>query len=52
MLLHSEEDYPAYSRDELLNQLAPLWKKYTLYTLYSNATVDEKVNELKGKNAR
>ncbi|ADB39040.1 VCBS repeat-containing protein [Spirosoma linguale] len=42
-------NYPAYSRDELLDQLAPLRKKYTSYALYSDATADEVVNEFKGK---
>lgn len=42
-------NYPAYSRDELLDQLAPLRKKYTSYALFADATVDEVVNEFKGK---
>ena len=34
-------NYPAYSRDELLDQLAGLRKKYTNYDLYSVATTDD-----------
>ena len=41
--------YPAYSRDELLDQLTPLRKKYTSYALYSDATMDDVLNEFKGK---
>ncbi len=43
------KNYPAYSRDELLDQLAPLRKKYTSYAIYSDATVDEVLNEFKGE---
>ncbi|MBC8152630.1 MAG: VCBS repeat-containing protein, partial [Bacteroidetes bacterium] len=43
------KNYPAYSRDELLEQLAPLRKKYTSYALYSDATMDEVVAEFRGK---
>ena len=43
------KNYPAYSRDELLDQLAPLRKKYTSYALYSEATTEDVLNEFKGK---
>ncbi|GAB2581331.1 VCBS repeat-containing protein [Spirosoma areae] len=43
------KNYPAYSRDELLDQLAPLRKKYTSYATYSDATADDVLNEFKGK---
>lgn len=43
------KSYPAYSRDELLDQLAPLRKKYVSYALYSEATTDDILNEFKGK---
>ena len=43
------KDYPAYSRDELLDQLAPLRKKYTSYAIYSDATTDDVLTELTGK---
>ncbi|MCY7352644.1 MAG: VCBS repeat-containing protein [Cytophagaceae bacterium] len=41
--------YPAYSRDELLDQLTPLRKKYVSYALYSEATTDEVLKEFVGK---
>lgn len=43
------KNYPAYSRDELLDQLAPLRKKYTSYAIYSDATTDDVLNEFEGK---
>ena len=43
------KNYPAYSRDELLDQLAPLRKKYTSYAIYSDATTDDVLNEFKTK---
>lgn len=43
------KNYPAYSRDELLDQLAPLRKKYTSYALYSDATTDEVLGEFGDK---
>ncbi|GAB3049816.1 VCBS repeat-containing protein [Spirosoma pulveris] len=42
-------NYPAYSRDELLDQLAPLRKTYTSYAIYSDATMDDVLNQFKGK---
>ncbi len=41
--------YPAYSRDELLDQLGPLRKKYVSYALYSEATTDDVLKEFKDK---
>ena len=41
--------YPAYSRDELLDQLGPLRKKYVSYALYSDATTENVLKELGGK---
>ncbi|GAA4406102.1 VCBS repeat-containing protein [Nibrella viscosa] len=43
------KSYPAYSRDELLDQLVPLRKKYTNYALYSEATTEDVLNEFKNK---
>lgn len=43
------KNYPAYSRDELLDQLAPLRKKYTNYTQYSTAITDDILAEFKDK---
>jgi enediyne biosynthesis protein E4 len=43
------KNYPAYSRDELLDQLAPLRKKYTNYELYSTAITDDILAEFKDK---
>lgn len=43
------ETYPAYSRDELLDQLPPLRKKYTTYALYSEATTDDVLKKFPGK---
>ncbi|WP_420146669.1 VCBS repeat-containing protein [Spirosoma sp.] len=42
-------NYPAYSRDELLDQLVPLRKAYTSYATYSDATTDDVMNQFKGK---
>jgi enediyne biosynthesis protein E4 len=41
------KNYPAYSRDELLDQLVPLKKKYTNYESYSTATTDDILAEFK-----
>ncbi len=43
------KNHPAYSRDELLDQLAPLRKKYTSYALYSDATTEDVLHEFSGK---
>jgi enediyne biosynthesis protein E4 len=43
------KNYPAYSRDELLDQLAPLRKKFTNYELYSTAITDDILAEFKDK---
>ncbi|MES2730232.1 MAG: VCBS repeat-containing protein [Bacteroidota bacterium] len=43
------KSYPAYSRDELLDQLVPLKKKYVTYEQYSEATTDDILNEFKDK---
>ncbi len=43
------QSYPAYSRDELLDQLAVLKKYYTSYELYSTATTDDILLRFKDK---
>ncbi|MBD2752707.1 VCBS repeat-containing protein [Spirosoma validum] len=43
------KNYPAYSRDELLDQLAPLRKTYTSYAVYSDATADDVLKQFNGK---
>lgn len=43
------KSYPAYSRDELLEQLAPLKKKYTNYESFSSALMDDILAEFKEK---
>ena len=43
------KNYPAYSRDELLDQLVPLRKAYTSYATYSDATTDDVLSQFKGK---
>jgi hypothetical protein len=46
------KNYPAYSRDELSDQLVSLKKKYTSYELYSTATTDDILNQFKGKTGK
>ncbi len=41
------KNYPAYSRDELLDQLVPLKKKFTSHELYSTAITDDILAEFK-----
>jgi hypothetical protein len=43
------KNYPAYSRDELLDQLVPLRKKYTSYATYSDATAEDVFGAFAGK---
>ncbi|MCU0339267.1 MAG: VCBS repeat-containing protein [Spirosomaceae bacterium] len=43
------KNYPNYSRDELLEQLVPLKKKYTSHALFSTATTEDIMAEFKTK---
>lgn len=43
------KSHPAYSRDELLDQLVVLKKKYTSYELYSTATTEDILTSFKDK---
>lgn len=43
------KNHPAYSRDELLDQLVPLKKKYTTHELYSTALTEDILAEFKDK---
>lgn len=43
------KNYPGYSRDELVDQLPILKKKYTSYELYSTTTLSDILNEFKNK---
>ena len=43
------ENYPAYSRDELLDQMVSLKKKYITHELYSTAITDDILAEFKDK---
>ncbi len=44
-----DKTYPAYSRDELSDQLVSLKKKYVTHESYSTATIDEILGEFKDK---
>lgn len=46
------KNYPAYSRDELSDQLVSLKKKYTSHELYSTATTGDILEQFKGKTAK
>lgn len=43
------KNYPAYSRDELSDQLIPLKKKYVKHEAYSTATMEDILGEFKDK---
>ncbi|GHB85869.1 VCBS repeat-containing protein [Persicitalea jodogahamensis] len=43
------KNHPAYSRDELSDQLVPLKKKYITHESYSTATMEDILGEFKGK---
>ncbi len=43
------KNYPAYSRDELSDQLIPLKKKYVKHEAYSTATIEDILGEFKDK---
>lgn len=43
------KNYPAYSKDELSDQLVALKKKYISHELFSSATINEILNEYKNK---
>ncbi len=43
------KNYPAFSRDELLDQLIPLKKQYTNHELYASATTEEILKKFPNK---
>lgn len=46
------KNYPAYSRDEISDQLISLKKKYTTHEAYSTATIDEVLADFKNKDIK
>lgn len=46
------KNYPAYSRDEISDQIVSLKKKYISHEAYSTATIDEVLAEFKGKDIK
>jgi len=46
------KNYPAYSRDEISDQLVSLKKKYISHEAYSTATIDEVLADFKGKDIK
>lgn len=46
------KNYPAYSRDEISDQLVSLKKKYTTHESYSTATIEEVLADFKNKDIK
>lgn len=46
------KNYPAYSRDEISDQIVSLKKKYVTHEAYSTATIDEVLADYKGKDVK
>jgi enediyne biosynthesis protein E4 len=46
------KNYPAYSRDEISDQIVSLKKKYITHEAYSTATIDEVLADFKGKDIK
>lgn len=46
------KNYPAYSRDEISDQLVSLKKKYITHEAYSTATIDEVLADFKNKDIK
>ncbi|MCP9746565.1 VCBS repeat-containing protein [Lacihabitans sp. CS3-21] len=46
------KNYPAYSRDEISDQIVSLKKKYISHEAYSTATIDEVLAEFKNKDIK